>query len=135
MSSKRDYYEALGVGRSEGIGDLYGVLEGLADGDGPSSDRICQGPAVHEFHGDEVDAVNLVDVVDVNNIGMIDCRGRLGFLHEAPLPIRVGYGFCWQNLDRDIAVQVRVAGLVDHAHAALTELFGERVVPYRLADH
>ena len=69
-----------------------------------------------------VDAVLLVDVVDVNDVGVIQGRGRLGFLDEPSLALGVSDLLRRQDLEGNRTVEVGVAGLVDHSHPALAEL-------------
>ena len=66
---------------------------------------------------------------------MIQGRGGLRLLDEAELALGVSDLVGQQNLQRDKAVQLRVAGLVDDAHAALAELLENLVVTNGLADH
>jgi hypothetical protein len=47
----------------------------------------------------------------------------------------VGHPLRRQDLDGDKPVQVRVAGLVHDAHAALAELLGNLVMQQPLSDH
>ncbi len=77
----------------------------------------------------------LVDVVDGDDVGVVQGRGSLGLLHEAALALGVGDLLRRQDLDGDEAVQVRVAGLVDHAHPALAELLEDLVVRDGSAGH
>ena len=52
---------------------------------------------------------------------MVQRRGGSGFLLESLQAIGIGRRGGWQDLDRDIAPETRVAGAVDLAHAAGTE--------------
>jgi len=47
----------------------------------------------HVLHGDEVDAVGLVDVIDRDDVRVIERRRCLRFLDEAALSLRVGNPF------------------------------------------
>ena len=58
----------------------------------------------------------------VTMFGMVQGAGGLGFLNEAPLALGIGDLVRGQHLDGDDAVEMRVAGLVDDAHAAFAEL-------------
>ena len=87
------------------------------------------------LHSDEIDAIRLIDVINRNDVGMVQRRGRPCFLHKAPLALRVGDLLGRQYLEGDEALQMAVAGLVDHAHTALAELFGDFVVRDGAADH
>jgi hypothetical protein len=52
---------------------------------------------------------------------MIQRREKLGFALEAGEAIRVGCECIGQHLERDVAIQLAVAGSVDLAHAADTQ--------------
>ena len=52
---------------------------------------------------------------------MVECGRRAGLLLESLKPRRVGGKRCGENLDRDVAIQSRVAGFVDLAHPAGAE--------------
>ena len=102
--------------------NLRGVVQALAERQSLALDQIVQRLAFHVLHGDEMHAVGFLDVVDGDNVGVIERRSRFSFLHEAAPPLRVLHLVLRQHLDGDEAVQVRVTGLVNHAHAAFAEL-------------
>ena len=77
--------------------------------------------AVDELGDEERLAVHLVDVVDRQDRGMVQRRGGLGFLREAPQPFGVAGERGGQDLDGHLATEPRVVGRVDLAHAAFAE--------------
>ena len=97
--------------------------------------QLVEGLALDVLHHDEVRAVLGADVVDGDDVGMVQSAGGLGLLHEALLAAGVGDLVGGQDLDRHGAIQMGVACLVDHTHAAFTELRFDPVVVERLADH
>ena len=58
---------------------------------------------------------------------MIEGRGRARLLLEAPQPLRIGCQRGWQDLDRDVTCQARIAGAVHFAHAAGAEKVGDEI--------
>ncbi len=119
----------------QGIRDLDSVGEGLAEGQRLLPDRLVQRLSLDELHRDEVAVAGLRDLVDRDDAGMVQRRGRLRFLQEAAALV-VGAGAVGrQELERRGAVQQHVAGLVDHAHAALAQLFEHLVVSDGRAVH
>src|SRR5262249_55621930 len=63
-------------------------------------------------------------------------RGRgLRLLHEALLASRICSGIVWEEFERDAAVKMTVAGLIDHAHAAFTELSSDGIVCEHFSRH
>src|SRR5688572_9894759 len=70
--------------------------------------QLPQRKAVDEFHRDEARSLALVNFVDVRDVRMIQ-RGRgFCFLREAPHSILIAREFCRQNLQRDLAIELRV---------------------------
>ena len=127
--------DASGVRFGQGIGNLHGALERLPDRQSLASDQLGEGRARHVLHGNEVHALLLVDVVDVDDVGMIEGRGGLGLLDEPALAFGVGDLLGRQDFQGNKAVEVRVAGLVDHSHPALAQLLEDLVVGDTLAEH
>ena len=58
---------------------------------------------------------------------MVQRSQHLGFPLEAGQPVRVGGECLGQYLQRHVAVELRVAGLPDFAHAAFADLGGDGV--------
>ena len=105
--------DALGVRLRQRVGDLRRVLQRVRERQPPAADPVGERRALDVLHGDEVDAVRLADVVDRDDVGMVQRRGRPGFLHEAPPALRVGDLVRAQDLERDQPVETAVAGLVE----------------------
>ena len=56
------------------------------------------------------------DVINREDIGMVPGRGRAGFLLEAPEPVRISGQRSGQHFQGDVAIESRVARLIDFAH-------------------
>jgi hypothetical protein len=80
----------------------------------------AQGLALHELHDDRDLVVERVCAVDVDDVGVRDARDGAGLAQDArPCARR---GACDpDDLDRHLALEERVVGGVDHAHAAGAE--------------
>ena len=77
----------------------------------------------------------LIDVVDRADVGVIQ-RGRRARFALEPLERAGLQGHVFrQELEGDRAIEPAVLGLVDDAHAAAAEEFGDLVVRNPLADH
>jgi hypothetical protein len=61
---------------------------------------------------DEVGGIVASNIEYGDDIGVIECRGGLGLLHEAPLALRIGNFFPGKDFNGDKAIQVLVAGLI-----------------------
>jgi len=94
-----------------------------------------EAPCVAIAYRDERSSVRFRNVVNVDDVGMIQRRGRLGLLHEAALALRVLQLFRRQNFHRAEAVQVRLTSLPHHPHAAFTEFLDDVVMQECLPGH
>ena len=119
--------DAGAVRRRKRIGDLRQVLHRVTKPDAPRSDPVLERSPGHVLHHDEVDVMCAIDVVDRDDVGMVQCRRGLGFVHEAPVTVAVGVNGGPEHFDGHRTIEPRVAGLVDDAHAALADLGGDFV--------
>ena len=93
----------------------------LEGGSAPVGERLTQRRALEQL-GDDVGLIVVgADVVDGEDVGVVQGRGRAGFLLEAAQAIGIAGPERRQHLDRDIAVEPRVARPVDVAHASGAE--------------
>ncbi len=67
------------------------------------------------------DAAALFEPVDAGDVRMIERRERLRFALEARQPIGVLRERLRQDLDRDVAIELRVARAIDLPHAAFAD--------------
>ena len=73
--------------------------------------------------------------MDVAEEGMVD-RGRgESFPPEALPSERVLGDLRWEELERDLALELEVMGQVDNTHPTLPDLFEYPVLRKRIADH
>jgi len=92
--------------------------------------------AFKHLHGDEGPSVRFVDFVDRADIGVVQGGRSLG------LPLKTAEGlwvvgkFVGKELQGDVAAELQVFGLVNHTHAAATDLAKDAVMgnglPHRL---
>ena len=92
--------------------------------------------SLQKLHGHVGEALALADVVDGDDVGVVEPAGRARLLVEARFVL--GHLVRRQRevdrLDRNDAVQHRVARLVDDAHGALPELRKKLVAAELLGD-
>ena len=74
---------AFCVCRVQRVGNLDGKGQNQLGFHRSPSDAVFQRQPVQKLHGDEGLSVLLADVVDRADVGVIQCRGRLGFALEA----------------------------------------------------
>ena len=67
------------------------------------------------------DAAGLFEAVDGGDVRMVQRRERLRFALEPREAIGIAGERVRQDLDRDVAIQLRVARAVDLAHAAFAD--------------
>src|SRR5436309_722036 len=85
---------------------------------GPVLERL----ALQQLHGDKRLAFVLIDVVDGADVRMVERGSSLRLSPEAFQGLMILRQGFWQELQCDEAMELGVFGLVDHAHAAATEL-------------
>ena len=61
------------------------------------------------------------DAVDVRDVGVADRGERLRFTREAGQPLGIGGEEVGQDLDRDVAIELRIAGAIHLAHSPGTD--------------
>src|SRR5438552_8624325 len=117
------------VSSGERAGDLRGDIKHFAELHWRDSHPLAQRLAIDEFSGDEMHALPygratapLVDLMDGDDVGMIQRRRGLGFLHKAPHPIRMSSNIRGQNLQRNFAIELCVLLKVNFAHSAGAKL-------------
>src|SRR5262245_42899026 len=99
--------------------DLTRIIEGGFERDGTAEVRT-----LHEFHdhGPFFDAVNSGDIRVVERCEDLRLTGK------ACHTLRVGGEGVGQDLNGDLAVELRIEGAVDSTHAALTKFGGASIV-------
>ena len=83
--------------------------------------RDVEGLAVDQLHRDIGDAVRLAHVVDRGDVGMAQRAGRARLSQETLAQVGMARVVGLQDLDRDRAADVRIAGAVYVGHRALAE--------------
>ena len=127
--------DAARVRGGKRVGHLHGVAQEVRDAQArPSNERVERLPG-DVLHHDEVGVAVPTDVVNGDDAGVVQGACRLRLSDKA---LR-GSGSCdfvgGQDLDGDVAVQPRIARLVDDAHAAFAEPGFDLVVLERAIDH
>ena len=88
-----------------------------------------------QFHGNEGLAVAFFNVVNRADVGMIQSGRGTSFALESFQGLVVFRKFLRQEFQSDEATQLGVLGLIDHTHAAATELLQDAIVRDGCADH
>jgi hypothetical protein len=93
-------------------------------------DKKGQILALDEFHHESV----RLDPVNRSDVRMIERREHLRFTFEPRDTVGVSRKTFGQNLQRDIAVEVRVFRAIDLAHSSFAKLGEDAIWPECLAD-
>src|ERR1019366_2942551 len=96
---------------------------------------VLQRHAVQKLHDEERMAVLLPDLMDRADIGMVEGGSSAGFAAETFQCLWVLRYIVREKFKGDKSTKRDVLGLIDHSHAAATELAGDLVVGNSLADH
>ena len=102
----------------------------------PPGDPLLVGlPLVVGHHQIQLAVVRLVDLLDGADVGVVQRRRGLGFQDEPLTGVVVARQLGWQQLKRDMPIEVSIEGLVDDPHPAATQLLQDCVVREGLAFH
>ena len=92
-----------------------------SSGIAPRAMRSASVLALDQFHDERADAVRFFEAVDGGDVRMVQRGEHPGFALKPREPLRVGGEGLGQDLDRDVAIELRVARAIDLAHAAGAE--------------
>ena len=114
---------ALGVGRAQGRADLARNRDDFIEGQNTAFDPIFKRDALEEFEDEIWSSVSeLVEVVNVDDVGVADARGDLCFSAKSSQRLGVFGHLRVQDLDRDpLSGQPRVRRLPNRTHAATAQ--------------
>ena len=107
--------------RFERVRDLLRDRQCFIEWDRAAGDALRQIVALDEFHHEGGHAPAFFQAVDGRDVGMIQRGEGLGFTLEASQAIRVVRKRLGEDLDRDVAVQLRIARAKHLAHPADTD--------------
>ena len=119
--------DPLLVGRLERLGDLPGDGKGLVQGKGPALQPLGEVVALDELHDEGAHAARLLEAVDRGDVGVLELGEDLRLALEPREAFGVLGEGLGQDLDRDLALQLRVGRAVDDTHPALAERGGDLV--------
>ncbi|MBK9376637.1 MAG: hypothetical protein IPN03_23695 [Holophagales bacterium] len=119
--------DPLVVGRFQRLGDLPGDGYGLFEGDGTALHPLGEVFALDELHDEGANAAGLLEAVDRGDVGVLELGQDLRLAFEAGETIGVPGERLGEDLDRDLAPQLRIGRPVDDPHPALAERGGDLV--------
>ena len=105
--------DPLLVGRLQRLRNLLGDRQRLVDRDRPLGDPISEGRSFDEFQHQCLGAVLLFEAMDARDAGVIEAGEHLRLPLEPRQAVGVAGKRLGQDLERDLAVELGVGGLVD----------------------
>ena len=127
--------DAPGVGRRHGLGQGQRQLEEAVEREAPLGNHGVEGAALHQFHDQDEQAVDLLDGVQRHDVGMVERGDGLRLALDAGAALGVPLQVGRQDLQGHVAVEAGVQGAVDLAHAALADEGAYLETANPLADH
>ena len=127
--------DPLRVGLGEGIGYLDAPLDDPVVGDRLPRDLVFERLPFEQLHGDERDAVVLIDLVDGADVGVVERRGGSRLAQEALERSFVFGHALGEELECHLAPQLGVLRGVDDTHPATPETIEYPIVRDDLTDH
>ncbi|MEO6236337.1 MAG: hypothetical protein ABIQ52_05015 [Vicinamibacterales bacterium] len=103
------------------VSDLAGDGQGCIQRDGSLRDPIRERGPVNELQHERAYAAGLFEAVNMRDMRMVEGGEYFRFAREPREPFGVARERLRQNLQRHVAIQRRVAGAIDLAHAASTD--------------
>jgi hypothetical protein len=110
--------DVLLMGGLHGFGQDLHDAGGLAGGQGRALDFLGERAAGAELQREKRQTVVLADFVDLDDVGMLQARDGLRFSAEARQVRVAGVAAREDHLEGDHAMELEMACLIDHAHAA-----------------
>ena len=120
-------HDALPMGALERSRDLFADRQDLVERQTSALDPARQRLSLDELHDQVVGLLIVADVVERADVRIVQCRDGARFALEARPRLRIGGERRRQPLDRDRAVEPRVAPAIHLAHAARAEQTGELI--------
>ena len=128
--------DARRVRLGETVGDLHGDVEKPLGRERVSRRQdLAKGLPLHELHRDVDRPVGFADVVDGQDVGVVQGRGRARLLLEALATIGIVGRGGRQHLDRYIAAEPGIGRAIDLPHPAGADRGGDAVLGEATADH
>ncbi len=119
--------DSLVVRLFQRLGDLSGDGEALLERQGSRGEPFGQRRSLDELHDEGADAARLFEAEDGGDVRVVQLGQQLRLALEAGEALLVLGEGGGEDLDGDLALQLRVGGAKDLAHAALAELAGNLV--------
>jgi hypothetical protein len=109
--------DTLVVRRGKPACELRGILDGLAHGDGTIGQPLAHRLPLEQLHRRVGSAADRTEVMNGEDVRMRERGDRLGLALETGKPFGVARKQVREDLDRNVAIEPRIARTIDLAHA------------------
>jgi hypothetical protein len=116
----------------ERVGDLNAQIEYSFDLQRFAIDAMPERLPLQQFHGDEGSPIGLVNLVDRADVRVVQGGRSLGLPLETAESLCVVGEFVGKELQRYVATELEVFGLIHHTHAPAANLAEDAVMGNRL---
>ncbi len=126
------------VGGFEGLGNLPRDGQGLRQGDRPARDDRGQVLTLDQLHDESTRTAWCrpgFEAVDLRDVRVIQRGQGLRFAREARQPLGIEGEVFGEDLDGNVAIELRVPRTIDLTHAAFAELLQDAIGTKGLANH
>ncbi len=121
-------HDAAVVRVLECVGDLAGELKRLIEGNRTAGNALRQRRPLDQLHYQRADVACVLDAVQHGDVRMIHRGQHAGLALEARHAFGVAGEGRGQDFERDVAVELGVAGAVDFAHSAGAQFRADLIV-------
>ena len=132
-------HDSLVVRRFERVGDLTRDGQRFINSQGARSQSLGKRLPFNQLENERMNPVAIFEAVNRANVWMIDGRKQPRFAFEPRATIRVRSEYVGQNLDGNVATQLRIARTKNLSHPAASKqrsnLVRTNPLPNRWCDH
>ena len=118
-------HDAAFVGGLEGFADLARYRQRVVQWKRACRQELLECASLDELQHQSVNAVRILEAINRRDVWMIERGEDFGFSTKPPETIHIARYVPWQDLDRDVTLQLRVGRAVDLSHSAGTERAGD----------
>src|SRR5260370_35273449 len=115
-------HNSFGMCGVESVSDLNVQTQNGFDLQGLSRNQEFEGLPLKQLHWDEGPVIDLVNLVNCADIGMVQRRGRARLAVKTAERLRVFGEFFGKKLQGNMSAELQVFSFVNHAHAATADL-------------
>ncbi len=113
--------DALFMRGFQRLANAFRDVKGLINGKGTAPDAFGERFAFYEFEDEKARTVCFLKAMDACDVRMVEGGEDLGLTLETAHPVGIESELIGKDLDRDLALELRVASAIDLPHTAFSE--------------